>query len=393
MLRPTLPLAALLTTLVALGPLSTDLYLPALPALTRDFATNVPRVQLTLSAFLAGFALAQLAYGPLSDRFGRRPVLLVGLAIYLLATLVCMIAPSIEALIVARFVQALGACAGPVLGRAIVRDVYGPKEAAKVLAYISGAMAIAPMLGPVLGGWLTVLLGWRANFAALALFSALQCAATFIMLGESNAHRDPQATQAARMLHNFSSLLASRVYRGYLLCFSFSYAGLFSFISGSSFVLIDLFGLSPQWYGASFGFVVAGYITGTLISGRLTLRLGTRRMVLVGAWLAAGAGLAFALLALAEVKAVAAILLPMFAYMVATGIVMPNAIGGAMAPYAKMAGAASALLGFIQMGLAALVGIAVGHAYNASALPMALAIALCGLAVLASYAALVHHSE
>ncbi|CAG0960420.1 partial Bicyclomycin resistance protein, partial [Burkholderiales bacterium] len=271
MLKPTFGLALLLTTLVALGPLSTDLYLPALPALTRDFSTDVARVQLTLSVFLAGFALAQLAYGPLSDRFGRRPILLAGLVIYLGASVACMFAPSIEALIAARFVQALGACAGPVLGRAVVRDVYGPSQAARVLAYISGAMAIAPMLGPVLGGWLTVWFGWRANFAALALFSALQCVATALLLGESNAHKDPEATRLTRMTQNFSGLLSAREYRGYLLCFSFAYAGLFAFISGSSFVLINLHGLSPQWYGASFGFVVAGYIAGTLISGRFSL--------------------------------------------------------------------------------------------------------------------------
>lgn len=385
MLKPTFGLALLLTTLVALGPLSTDLYLPALPALTRDFSTEVAQVQLTLSVFLAGFALAQLAYGPLSDRFGRRPILLAGLVIYLGASVACMFAPSIETLIAARFVQALGACAGPVLGRAVVRDVYGPSQAARVLAYISGAMALAPMLGPVLGGWLTVWFGWRANFAALAIFSALQCVATALLLGESNAHKDPEATRLARMAQNFSSLMAAREYRGYLLCFSFAYAGLFAFISGSSFVLINLHGLSPQWYGASFGFVVAGYITGTLVSGRFTLRLGTRRMVLLGGVFAIGSGWVMAGLSLAGALSVWALLLPMFAYMVATGIVMPNAIGGALAPYPRMAGAASALLGFVQMSVAAAVGIIVGHSYNQTALPMALAIAVCGSLVLLCY--------
>src|SRR5574340_191554 len=176
-------LVVLLATLVALGPISTDLYLPALPALATYFGSDVSRVQLTLSVFLAGFAVAQIVYGPLSDRFGRRPVMLAGLTIYLLASVACAFAVSIDGLIAARFLQALGACAGPVLGRAIVRDVYGPVEAARVLAYISGAMAIAPMLGPMLGGWLTVLFGWRANFAALSIFSAAQLLATLAILG------------------------------------------------------------------------------------------------------------------------------------------------------------------------------------------------------------------
>ena len=389
MIAPSFGLALLLTTLVALGPLSTDLYLPALPGLTQVFVTGVARVQLTLSVFLAGFAVAQLFYGPLSDRYGRRPAMLVGLGVYLLSSVACMLAPSIDTLIAARFFQALGACAGPVLGRAIVRDVYGPLQAARVLAYISGAMAIAPMIGPFIGGWLTVWFGWRANFAALVLFSAVQMAVVFAMLRESNAHRDPTATQPRRILENFRALLASRRYLGYLLCVSFTYAALFSFISGSSFVLIDLHGLSPQWFGASFGVVVTGYICGTLITGRFTLRLGPSRMVWMGALLGAGAGTSMVVLALFEVRSVWAILLPMSGYTAATGLVMPNAHGGALAPYPKMAGVASALMGFVQMALAAAVGIVVGHLYDGTAIPMTGAIALCGWAVLLSYYLLV----
>lgn len=392
MLQPSFGLAILLTTLVALGPLSTDLYLPALPTLAQAFATDAARVQLTLSVFLAGFAVAQLFYGPLSDRYGRRPIMLFGLVLYLVSSVACMLATSIDALILARFFQALGACAGPVLGRAIVRDVYGPVQAARVLAYISGAMAIAPMIGPLLGGWLTVWFGWRANFAALSLFSAVQVTATFLLLGESNAHRDPGATRPRQILGNFGELLSARLYLGYLLCFSFSYAALFSFISGSSFVLIELYGLSPQWYGASFGFVVTGYISGTMASGKLTLRLGPPRMVLMGALLGTAAGTLMAALALLEAHSVWAILLPMFAFMVATGLVMPNAIGGALAPYPKMAGSASALMGFVQMSLSAGVGIAVGHAYAGTAIPMTGAIALCGWMVLTSYFLLVRRS-
>ncbi|MBI3140822.1 MAG: multidrug effflux MFS transporter [Rhodocyclales bacterium] len=393
MLKPSLGLALLITTLVALGPLSTDLYLPSLPALAQDFSTDAARVQLTLSVFIAGFAVAQLFYGPVSDRYGRRPALLFGLGVYLLASVACMFAPSIEALIAARFFQALGACAGPVLGRAIVRDVYGPVDAARMIAYISGAMALAPMAGPVLGGWLTVWFGWRANFAALSLFCLAQLVATLAMLGESNGQRDPTATRPRRILGNFRRLLSSRLYLGFLLCTAWAYAALFSFISGSSFVLIEVHGLSPQWFGASFGFAVAGYVLGSLVSGRLTLRVGAKRMVLRGALLGAAAGTLMAGLALAQIGSVWAILLPMFLYMVGTGLVMPNAVGGALAPYPQMAGAASALLGFVQMALASAVGAAVGHAYDGTAVPMTASIALCGWAVLASYFLLVRRDR
>ena len=385
MLPPSFGLALLLTTLVALGPLSTDLYLPALPGMTVTFATDVARVQLTLSVFLIGYAVAQLFYGPVSDRYGRRPAMLFGLVLYLLSSVACMLAPSVDALIAARFFQALGACAGPVLGRAIVRDVYGPVQAARVLAYISGAMAIAPMIGPFIGGSLTVWFGWRANFAALALFSAVQTVVVFRLLGESNAHKDPAATRPRRILGNFRMLLAGKTYLGYLLCVSFGYAALFSFISGSSFVLVGLYGLSPQWFGASFGFVVTGYIVGTLLTARYTLKLGPGRMVGMGALFGVVPGTLMAVLAIAEVSSVWAVLLPMFGCTMATGLVMPNATGAALAPYPKMAGSASALMGFVQMALAAAVGIAVGHAYDGTAIPMTGAIALCGWAVLASY--------
>jgi DHA1 family bicyclomycin/chloramphenicol resistance-like MFS transporter len=332
--------------------------------------------------------MAQLAYGPLSDRYGRRPVLLGGLAIYLLSSVACVLAPGIDALIAARFFQALGACAGPVLGRAIVRDIYGPVEAARVLAYLGGAMALAPMLGPMLGGFLTVWSGWRANFVLLAAFSALQLLATALLLQESNTRRDATATQPRRILANYRELATAPRYLGYLLCFAASYAALFAFISGSSFVLIGVFGFSPQTFGASFGFAVSGYLAGTLIAARLASRLAPRRLVLSGTALGTLAGSVMLLLAVVQAGAWG-VLLPMFLCMFGTGLVIPNAIAAALAPYPGMAGAASALMGFVQMALAAVVGVAVGHAFDGSAVPMALAVALCGWSALAAWWGLV----
>lgn len=373
---PTLGLGALLTTLVALGPLSTDLYLPALPTLATVFATDAARVQLTLSVFLAGFAVAQLAYGALSDRYGRRPVMLGGLILYFIASLACLLAGSIEQLIAARFLQAIGACAGPVLGRAIVRDVWGPVEAARALAYVSGAMAIAPLFGPALGGVLTVAFGWQANFLLLALFSGLQIVAVWWWLGESNAHPDPEATKVARIFKNFGIFLVDRSYMGYLLALGFSYGALFAFISGSAFVLIGRFQLSPALFGVCFGLVVAGYITGTQIAGRLVGRLGADRLIGHGGWLGAIAGLLMVAFDRWLSPHPLIVLAPMFFVTMSVGLVMPNAAARALAPYPKMAGSASSLMGFLQMGLAALVGILVGHGVesNPSVLPMTVAV-------------------
>ncbi|MEF8719800.1 MAG: multidrug effflux MFS transporter [Candidatus Accumulibacter necessarius] len=386
--RPSFALAALLTTLVALGPLSTDLYLPALPTLARVFATDAAGVQLTLSVFLAGFACGQIFYGPLSDRFGRRPLMLGGLALFCAGSIGCVLATSIEMLVLARFVQALGACAGPVIGRAVVRDLWGASESARIIAYMGGAMAIAPLVGPTLGGFLTVLFGWQSNFVLLLLIGALQLVAVACMLSESNVHRDPAASNPRQMVANFARLLADRHYLGCLLSFSFSYSALFAFISASSFVLADRHGLTPQVYGLCFGVVIAGYLLGSLASGRLVRRLGSDYLLLRGAWLGAIAGVSMAALEFSGVRSIAAILGPMFFCTVATGLVMPNAIARALAPYPTMAGSASALMGFVQMTIAALVGIAVGHALAGGGAVLALAVAVCTLAAPLSYLAL-----
>ena len=387
--RPSLRVAMLLTTLVALGPLSTDLYLPALPALAQVFASDAAHAQLTLSVFLAGFACGQLFYGPFSDRFGRRPLLLGGLMVYCAGSLGCVFAASIEMLVAARFVQALGACAGPVLGRAVVRDLWRTSESARIIAYMGAAMAIAPLFGPLLGGFLTVLCGWQANFVFLLLVAAIQLLVVAGTLGESNHRRDPQATVPRRMFANFAQLLADRRYLGYLLTFSFSYGALFAFISASSFVLSDRYGLTPQVYGMCFGIVVTGYLFGALISGRLVRRFGSDRLLAHGTWLGAAAGLAMAALEFSGVRHITAILGPMFFCTLATGLVMPNAIAGALAPYPAMAGSASALMGVVQMSFAALVGIAVGQALAGGGAALALAVGVCMVLALLSHWSLI----
>jgi DHA1 family bicyclomycin/chloramphenicol resistance-like MFS transporter len=383
----------LLAALVALGPVSTDLYLPSLPGLARAFGTDVAEVQLTLSVFLVGLAGGQLVYGPLSDRFGRRPVLLAGLIIYTAASVACALAPSMNVLIAGRFLQAIGACAGPVLGRAIVRDVHGREEAARILSYMAAAMALAPAIGPILGGFLEVWFGWQANFVALTVYGAAGLISTFALLPETNSHKDPTATRPMSLLTNYGALLRHRVYLGYALCVAFGYGGIFSFISGSSFVLVDTIGLPPDQYGFCFAAIVVGYMAGTITGGRITRRHGIDRMVTLGGAIALCGGVVLALsgwlgpsLGLASGPAgAAAIVLPMMVFMAGVGFVMPNSMAGAIGPFPQMAGAASALLGFLQMSFGAVVGIAVGHLHDGTARPMTAAIALAGAAVVVTH--------
>jgi DHA1 family bicyclomycin/chloramphenicol resistance-like MFS transporter len=385
-----LSVIAFLTMVVALGPISTDLYLPSLPAIGMAFGTTASEVQLTLSVFLIGFAVSQLLYGPLSDRFGRRPVLIVALMIYLVATVACGLADSIEWLIAARFAQALGACAGPVIGRAVVRDVFGRDRSAKVLSYMAMAMALAPAIGPVIGGYLETGFGWRANFVALGFFGVVALAGIWFLLPETNSYTDPTATRPGKLISNYLTLARNPLYLGYVLLCTFSYAGIFSFISGSSFILIDKLGLTPSAYGLCFSAIVVGYMAGTFASGRFTQRVGINRMILIGTVIECAGGLLGLILAVNGQLSVVSVVVPTAIFLIGTGLTMPNALAGAVGPFPRMAGAASALLGFTQMTVSAAVGIAVGHSSGNDALGMMTALALVSVAALLSYMLLVY---
>lgn len=389
-----LAVTALLTALVALGPISTDLYLPSLPGLAREFGVAVADVQLTLSVFLVGLAGAQLVYGPLSDRFGRRPVLLVGLAVYVLASLACLLAPTIPVLVAVRFVQAIGACVGPVLARAIVRDVHGRDGAARILAYMSAAMALAPAIGPIIGGFVEVWFGWRVNFLLLVAYGAAGFVITWRLLPETNRAPDPDAAQLARIVSGYGGLIGHRSYVGFVLCCAFAYSGIFAFISGSSFVIVEVVGLGPDGFGFCFAGAVVGYMIGTTAVGRLSRRFGIERLIAIGAGVALAGGLllvglSLSMVATAGIIGALAIVLPMLVYMIGTGLVLPSAVAGAVGPFPQAAGAASALLGFTQMAVAAVVGMGVARLLDGTALPMTAAIALAAVGILLAFVLLV----
>jgi len=391
LLKPTsLACTLSIALLVALGPLATDMYLPSLPGLVDELSTSAGQVQLTLSLFLAGFALAQIIYGPLSDRFGRKPVLLAGLALFVLASIACALAESIEMLILARFVQALGGSAGPVLGRAMVRDIHGPRESARVLSHIGSAMALAPAFAPILGGYMSVYLGWYSIFWFLALTGIFGVFLLSLAIEETapQEHRHPKPIKT--ILGDYASLLRDGGYLGYTLTCTLAYAGLFAFLSGSSFVIIEYFGVSEQHFGLLFMLVVAGYISGTLSGARLSRRHDFRRLVLAGSVVLTASGGAMFAISLNQPGQVMSIVIPMVIFMHGVGLVMPQSMAGALANYPHMAGSASGLLGFIQMSVAGLVGSVVGHGYDGTPVAMALAIALSGLLSLVVYLLLLH---
>jgi DHA1 family bicyclomycin/chloramphenicol resistance-like MFS transporter len=266
-----------------------------------------------------------------------------------------------------------------------VRDIYGRERAARMLSYMGMVMALAPAVGPILGGIVEVHFGWRANFLALAAFGLTMLVATLVILPETNQWKSRDATRPGRLVANYLGLLRHRSYIGYVLVVACAYSGIFSFISGSSFVLIGLLGLSPDVYGFCFAAIVVGYMVGAFLSGRFTVALGLERMVQLGTTVQVLGGLAGVALYAAGIVTVSSIVGPVVVFMIGTGLAMPNAQAGAIGPFPRMAGSASALLGFFQMGLAALVGIVVGHGSGSSALTMMAAIALVALGGALSY--------
>ncbi len=369
-------LTILLGLMTALGPLSTDMYLPSLPAIAQAFDARFSDVQLTLSAFLMGLSIGQIFYGPLSDRRGRKPVLLAGLALFLIATLLASLAPSVPVLILARFFQALGASGPIVLARAIVRDLYEGARAGQELSRMGTIMGVVPAIAPILGGFLEAGFGWRASF--IASFSGALVLGLFIVftLPETLAHRLRDVFSIRIVLSGYRALLRNGHYRIYVALSALTYSGLFVFISGATFVLQGYYGVSEIAFGFCFGSVVIGYVSGSFVAQRVVTRLGLNRTIQAGVALLVFGGVTMLGLVLLGPKTPFSVIIPMAFYTAGVGFTMPQAMAGAMAPFADRAGSASSLLGFIQMTAAACFGVFTGMLVPFGPLPLAALIAL-----------------
>ena len=365
-----------------LQPLSTDLYLASLPGLATRFAVPASTVQLTLSLFVAGFGLMQLVSGPMSDRFGRRPVVLGGLALYIGATLACAAAPSMAVLVGARFVQAVGCCTVVVVARAIVRDAFDVAAGAHALARASSILAIGPIAGPIVGSMLEVAYGFRAAFVLQAALAAALFAITLRVLPETLAQPDARALHLGPLLRGYATVLRSPVFRAYTLAGASSYGGLFAFISASSFVLIRVLGVPASWFGACFAFVIVGFLAGTIVCRRVLATRGIVRTLALGGAIAAVSGIVGAALAIAGVRHVAAVLLPAFGYLFAHGLVVPCAQAGSTSAFPDRAGAASGLFGALMMAAATAVGTWIGASHDGTPVPMMVTMAVAALIVL-----------
>ncbi len=361
----------LVTGCMMLQPLATDLYLASLPNLASDFATTPAAVQQTLSLFVFGVGTAQLVSGPLSDRYGRRPVLIGGLSIYLLAGLACAMAPTLDWLVAARFVQAIGCCTAVVVARTIIRDVYSPAEGARVFAKSSSLFALAPILGPILGGYLQVAFGWRAAFVALALAGLVTWLAALRSLKESNRQLNPEAMRIGSLASTYLDVIRTPAFWAFALPGAISYASIFVFISATPFVLIRVLGVATEYYGYLFAFGVIGYLGGTLICRRLVGKFDATRILALGTSIGLVGGLGFLALVLAGVHHWMLVVIAQFIVMMGHGVNFPCTQSGSLAPFPQKSGAAAGLYGCMTMYAALAAGTWVGSSHDGTLLPLA----------------------
>ena len=375
-----LRMVLILGALSAFGPLAIDFYLPAFPAMAQAFATDEKHIQATLAAYFLGLSIGQLAYGPVADRFGRRKPLLFGVALFTLASLGCAYAPNLDTLIVARFVQALGGCAGMVLSRAIVSDKCDPVASAKVFSQLMLVMGLAPILAPMLGGVLVNVAGWQSIFLALSLFSAASLLAVSLGLPESlPAHMPRQPLSGA--VRQYLRLLADRVFIGHALTGGIAIAGMSAYIAGSPFVFIKLYGVPAEHYGWLFGTNAAGFILVAQVNARLLAKRGPAFLLVRAVWLYLAAGLVLLAVAALHPAQLWPLLVPLFVCIASLGCIIPNASACAMSGQGARAGSASALMGCVQFSVAAGAASLVGVLHDGTAVPMTLVISLCGALV------------
>jgi len=379
--RPPLPLIVALT---ATGTLAMHVLVPSLPAMAADLNITAGQAQLTITLYLIGLAAGQLIHGPLSDRFGRRPVLLAALAVYVAASAAALLAQSAATLVTARVFQSVGGCAGLVLGRAVIRDALPQREAASQLALVNLVMSLSPAGAPLVGGLLTVAFGWRAIFVLLVLVGALTLVAAWFFLPETATPTEGGANAVAAMLRSYPRLVRSARFRGYAIAGASSTTAFYAFMTASPFIFVDMLHQPVAWMGLYYLILMLGLSVGSMVASRLVLRTGTDRL-LRGAIGVAGLGaLGLFAITVTHQLSVATVLACMFVFTFGAGTASPLAATSAISVHPGIVGAASGLYGFNQMAYGALCTLIVSVWHQSAALPAALV--LVGSAALAQFA-------
>ncbi|WP_091742163.1 multidrug effflux MFS transporter [Phenylobacterium immobile] len=369
-------LVILLGSLTAFGTMSIDLYLPALPEIARALHSRPGQVESTVAVFVAGMAIGQMIYGPASDRFGRRVPILAGIAIYTLASVVCALAPTIEALMAARFIQALGGCAGMVIARAAVRDHFNHTETARMLSLMQLISGMGPIVAPVLGGLIATWLGWRATFWTLLIFGLGTWLAAFFWLSESRSAETLAQARREGPFRAFAALLRQRRVVGYCLAGALNGACIFSYVAAAPLVIIDVYGMSPAMFGWMFGLNGVGLLLGGQVN-RYLLRRWTPDFLLARLGLVSLAfGVLLTLATFTGIGGRGGVFALLFCTITSYGLMQGNTTAGALSVDSVRSGSTSALLGAFSFGAGAAAGTLTGMLYDGSAKPMALVMTL-----------------
>jgi DHA1 family bicyclomycin/chloramphenicol resistance-like MFS transporter len=373
-------LIVLMGVLQAFAPLSIDMYLPSMPLLEKVFNATTAQVQITLVTFLLGYALGQALYGPITDRFGRKPPLYASLAIFVLSSIACALSKSVNVLSVFRLLQAVGACGGAVVSRAMVRDLFPPVDLRRIFSMLVLVLGVSPLISPFIGGYLLVWFGWKSVFFTQASLGALTLLAMHFRLAESLAPEDVRSLHMDQVVAGYAHLLRDRTFLGASLVCGFSSAGMFAYIASAPFVFINMYKLPPQQFGWLFAAIAAGLIGASQVNGRMSHKIPIWRVLRISNIVQLVSGIAVLATAATGFGGLVGIFAPVFVYMCATGFVFPNGNTIAMMRHGNMAGTASALLGTNQFVIAAATTIVLGMIDNSSAMPMAIVIAGCGVA-------------
>ena len=378
-------LILILGLLTAIGPFSIDMYLPAFPDIAKNLHTTVARVTLSLSSFFIGISFGQLLYGPLLERFGRKKPLYIGLCVYLLASIGCALAASVNALIVLRLLQALGGCVGMVAARAMVRDLFEVKENAKIFSTLMLVVAISPIIAPTLGGYITAVLGWRFVFAMLIVVDLIILAGIYFLLPESKKPDPNFSLRPAPILKNFTGVITHPQFYTYALTAAISAAGLYAYIAGSPHVFMEIFHVSEKQYGWIFALIAMGLIGASQLNSVLLKNYTSEQLIKVALTCQSIIGITMAVITFLGWNDVFITIFFIFIFLCTQGFVFPNASALSLASFGHNAGSASALMGAIQMSIGAGTSALVSILQNHTALPMTGVMACCAIAALSVF--------
>ncbi|MBS1610100.1 MAG: multidrug effflux MFS transporter [Bacteroidetes bacterium] len=368
-----------LGALSALGPFSIDMYLPGFPSIADHLHTSIEKVQLSLTSYFIGISAGQLFFGPIIDRFGRKKPLFAGLTIYIVASLGCMLSPSVEVLIGLRFLQALGSCAGAVVSRAMVRDIFPLNENAKIFSMLILVVAISPIVAPTAGGYMSGAFGWQSIFLTLAILSVIILFLAYKFLPESKPADPGMSLHPQKILSDFKYVLQTKQFILYVVAAGFSSAGMFAYISGSPFVFIEIFHVDPKHYGWFFAFNASGLIIASQVNRILLAKRTSEDIISVTSIIQVLSGVILFLLAYSGIIGLAGMVFLLFTYLTMQGFLFPNTSALSLAPFHTRTGIASSLMGCVQMFFSAAASAAVSLLHNGTALPMAAVIACCAV--------------